>query len=279
MARAQGVYRFSPSCGRAALLPLLIALNIGVALPARAQDAADLLIRMDRLENENRRLNGAVEELRFQNHRLEDQLKRVQMDTDSRFRDLETGRGGNAARPSAPPPAGTPRPFTPPGDSKNTQEPSRNDAGRADPTRLEPADAARNPAPLPAAGGTPQSDFAHARALLERQEYEASGEAFADFMRKYPKDPRIAEATFWLGETYLRRTRNREAAEQFLVVSSKYSTSAKAPEAMLKLGIALRGLGATIEACETFEQVGKKYPTAAESIKAAVLREKTRAKC
>ncbi|HUN12598.1 MAG TPA: hypothetical protein PLE50_10080, partial [Rhabdaerophilum sp.] len=38
----------------------------GTLVPVRAQDAADILLRLDRLENENRQLNGQIEELRFQ---------------------------------------------------------------------------------------------------------------------------------------------------------------------------------------------------------------------
>ncbi|HRE20894.1 MAG TPA: YbgF trimerization domain-containing protein, partial [Rhabdaerophilum sp.] len=57
-----------------------------MAAPTHAQDAADILLRLDRLENENRRLNGQVEELMFQLRRTEDQLKRFQTDADTRFR-------------------------------------------------------------------------------------------------------------------------------------------------------------------------------------------------
>ena len=68
--------------------------------PAAAQDAAEIMLRLDRLEAENRRLTGQVDEMRFQIRRLEDQLKRFQTDADLRFRDLEQGRPG--ARPQAP---------------------------------------------------------------------------------------------------------------------------------------------------------------------------------
>lgn len=267
---------------------------------SRAQDAADLMLRIDRLEAENRRLTGQVEELRFKAQKLEDQFKRFQMDADSRFRELESGKGGASGGTSGGG-AATPRviPTTPPAGNR------RSDA--FDPNQPTPSPGA--PRPLggagPIAGGNPSldpgaprdltvaganptgagpgndagSNFTYARGLIERGEYENGEVAMRDFQKKYARDKRAAEATFWIGESYLRRTRYREAAENFLTVTTKHSGIAKAPEAMLKLGISLRGLGANAEACGTFDQVGKKYPNASGAIKSAVEREKARAKC
>ena len=84
-------------------LTLAVALFMG-AMPlvstATAQDAAEFMLRLDRLEAENRRLTGQVDELRFQQKRLEDQLKRFQTDADTRFRDLEGNRGGQRTAPN-----------------------------------------------------------------------------------------------------------------------------------------------------------------------------------
>jgi TolA-binding protein len=77
------------------------------ASPARSQDAAELLLRIDRLENLVRQLNGQVEQAQNQNRRLEEQMRRFQSDTDFRFRELAQGRGAApaAAAPAAQPPA------------------------------------------------------------------------------------------------------------------------------------------------------------------------------
>lgn len=292
----------------------------GTLAPARAQDAADILLRLDRLENENRQLNGQIEELRFQLRRTEDQLKRFQTDADSRFRDLEGGRG--SARPATPqPPAndgrgtsgrrsdafdpnangsvpGAPRqlgapgaPLTPPASGGVATPPGMPLPGGALPPGGRvvqgndigaPLDVTgrRPPQPdLTPAADNPQSTFAYAKGLFDRGDFEQSEGEFRRFLTSYPRDRRVAEATFWLGETYLRRTRYREAAEQFLNVTTKHSGASRAPEAMLKLGISLRGLGAHQEACGTFDQVTKKYPKASSAIHKAVEREKARAKC
>jgi tol-pal system protein YbgF len=89
------IFRFCAS----AMLPALL---VTTALPARAQDAAEMLLRIDRLENLVRQLNGQVEQASNQNRRLEEQVKRFQSDTDFRFREIEQGRGAARREPNAP---------------------------------------------------------------------------------------------------------------------------------------------------------------------------------
>jgi tol-pal system protein YbgF len=55
------------------------------------------ILRVDRLENQVRSLNGQVEQLQFQIKRMEDQLRKFQMDVDARFQD----NSGHGARPAA----------------------------------------------------------------------------------------------------------------------------------------------------------------------------------
>lgn len=271
--------------------------SFGVMIGAvQAQDAAELVLRLDRLEAENRRLTGQVEEMRFQVRRLDEQLKRQQTDSDLRFRDLEQGRPG--ARPPAASSTGvTPAPQNRTGRS-DSFDPAQTPAAPGAPRPLTPGagssadinaplDVTRNSrpplsaglSPPPAPTGDAKGDFDAARALIAQGDNEGAENAFRGFLRTHARDRRVPEATFFLGESYLNRTRYREAAEHYLTVTTKYSNASRAPEAMLKLGIALRGLGATQEACGTFQQVPVKYPKASAAIRAAVEREKVRAQC
>ncbi len=89
------------------------ALAAGAARPALAQDAAELLVRLSRLEQQIRQMSGQIEQLQFQNRKLEDELQRFRKDTDLRFEDA--GKGQPALRPSAsaPPAAAAPAPAAP----------------------------------------------------------------------------------------------------------------------------------------------------------------------
>jgi tol-pal system protein YbgF len=55
------------------------------------------ILRIDRMENQVRSLNGQVEQLQFQIKRLEDQLRKFQLDVDARFQD----GAARLARPAA----------------------------------------------------------------------------------------------------------------------------------------------------------------------------------
>lgn len=65
-------------------------------------DVAGLDVRVDRLEDQVRTLNGQIEQIQFAIRRLDDQLRKFQQDVDFRFQD--NARGRSPAR--APKPAG-----------------------------------------------------------------------------------------------------------------------------------------------------------------------------
>ncbi|MFO1150822.1 MAG: tol-pal system protein YbgF [Alsobacter sp.] len=75
--------------------------------PAAAQDAAELLVRVNRLENQVRALSGQIEQLQFQNKKLEDQLTRFQQDVEFRFQEMKGGARPSAGAAPAPTPAPT----------------------------------------------------------------------------------------------------------------------------------------------------------------------------
>lgn len=60
-------------------------------------DAASLLVRIDRLERELRSMTGQMEQMQFQNRRLEEQLQRFQQDIDMRLQDSGSGGGARSA--------------------------------------------------------------------------------------------------------------------------------------------------------------------------------------
>jgi len=75
------------------------ALALALAAPAAAQDAADAIVRLNRLENQMRQMAGQLEQLQFENRQLKDQLRKFQEDVEFRFQDLG-GRGGS--KPASP---------------------------------------------------------------------------------------------------------------------------------------------------------------------------------
>ena len=75
---------------------------VALAGPAWAQDAAELVVRLNRLENQSRQMAGQIEQLQFENRQLKEQARKFQEDVEFRFQD---GRPGarSAVAPSASP--------------------------------------------------------------------------------------------------------------------------------------------------------------------------------
>ncbi|HST95467.1 MAG TPA: tol-pal system protein YbgF [Microvirga sp.] len=315
-----------------------LALAANSVSPAAAQDAADAIVRLNRLESQFRQISGQMEQLQYENRQLKEQLRKFQEDVEFRFQE---GRGGS--RPSSP--TTTPsRPAQPPAQSAPAQPQRRSDLfdpseapdapgaprplGTTAPSAPLAADANR-PMPLPGgqlAGigdlieqdeqgdldgapmdggghdrmaalpqgamaerpgpsvaatsvGNPRSDFDAAYASFSQKQYDQAEMGFRRFLQSNPRDKLVPEATFWLGETYLQRSRYREAAEQFLNVSAEHPDTAKAPDALLRLGISLNGLGAKDRACAVFAELDRKYPQASAPVRQASDREQKRIKC
>jgi tol-pal system protein YbgF len=136
-------------------------------------------------------------------------------------------------------------------------------------------------APSIAATGTgnPRLDYDAAYAYILQRQYEQAEMGLRQFLQSHPRDRLVPDAIFWLGESYLQRSRPREAAEQFLRISTEHARSGKAPDAMFKLGVALNALGARDQACATFAELSRKYPDAPNSVRQGAEREAKRARC
>jgi tol-pal system protein YbgF len=306
------------------------------------QDSAGLLVRIDRLENQMRQINGQIEQLQFGSRRIEEQLRKFQEDVDFRFQD-GGARGTAPAAPSSRPlpkrtdlnedavePDAAPPQPAPAGASARAArrgdafDPSKEPTAPGAPRALGTAAALPNDAdaPLDLTGGrlsrgaatpgastspagkpTPAADpiaaltapgapgditappspakteFDAALGFYKQKQYENAEKGFAAFLQKNAKSKMAPDATYYLGETFYQRGRQREAAEQYLKISTQYANAPRAPEALLRLGQSLFALGAKEQACATYGEVNRKYPGASAAVKAGAEREAKRAQC
>jgi tol-pal system protein YbgF len=129
------------------------------------------------------------------------------------------------------------------------------------------------------AAGTPRETYDAALAAINGRQFEQAEMGFRQFLQSNPRDRLAPNAVYWLGESYFRRSRHKDAAEQYLKVTTEHAGAAIAPDAMLKLGISLNALGAREQACATYAQLGVKYPQASDNVRQGVAREQRRARC
>jgi tol-pal system protein YbgF len=179
------------------------------------------------------------------------------------------GQGGDATYAAVPPAAAPPAAGAPPPPTG---------AGLPPPPPRNPNATGGTLATLPPSA-TPRDEFDLAYGYVLHKDYALADQGFRAFLKKYPGDPRAADANYWLGESLFQRQKYRDAAELFLLVSRDHGTAAKAPDALLRLGQSLGQLGEKDAACGTLAEVGRKYPRAALSVKQAVEREQKRVHC
>jgi len=289
--------------------------NRGPAPPADVPggaegDPAQLVLRVNQLEEELRQANGRIEELENAEHRLEAELQKFRQDVEFQFGD----RSGSAPRdadiaeaPEAPPspgePAAAPRPkksdaFDPDADPNapgaprplGTTPPSAPLAREAQ-AAGQPLELGKAPPPAPPASGPmivgsgvamldqPREQFNAALQAFQAGQYPEAEAGFKAFLAANPSHRLSADAVFYIGETYLQRSRPREAAEQYLKVTTDYSKSGRAPESMVRLGQTLAALGNNEQACATLTEFGKRYPAASASVKKLAEHESAKDHC
>jgi tol-pal system protein YbgF len=287
-------------------------------IPGAAGDpnqTAELVLRVNQLEEELRRANGRIEELENAEHRLETELQKFRQDVEYRFGDRSEGappapdvaevpqspgepaaparprKSSDAFDPDADPNApGAPRPLgtTPPSAPLVREAPA---AAAGQPLELGKAPAPESSkGPPPPSGPTivgsgvamldqPREQFNAALQAFQAGQYPEAEAGFKAFLAANPSHRMSADAIFYIGETYLQRSRPREAAEQYLKVTTDYSKSSRAPESMVRLGQTLAALGNNEQACATLTEFGKRYPAASASVKKLAEHESAKDHC
>jgi tol-pal system protein YbgF len=276
---------------------------------------AELVLRVNQLEEELRQANGRIEELENAEHRLETELQKFRQDVEYRFGDRSEGappapdvaeapqspgepaaparprKSSDAFDPGADPNApGAPRPLgtTPPSAPLVREAPG---AAAGQPLELGKAPAPESSkGPPPPSGPTivgsgvamldqPREQFNAALQAFQAGQYPEAEAGFKAFLAANPSHRMSPDAIFYIGETYLQRSRPREAAEQYLKVTTDYSKSSRAPESMVRLGQTLAALGNNEQACATLTEFGKRYPAASASVKKLAEHESAKDHC
>ncbi|MDB5473550.1 MAG: hypothetical protein JWP99_853 [Devosia sp.] len=303
-------------------LALATVVVLGLALPAQAQlfqfpsneaapqaaqgDSAQLLVRIQQLEEQLRTINGQVEGLTFQLTQMQELLTRTTQAYEARLQAIEGGGTPSAGTtqlqqapaqvPSAPateiPPQGVqPLPgetefdptfddgSQPAGDMGSSADPlvGTGAAGGVDLSTGQPLDLG-----LPAADtGDADADaqFAAGADALASGDYAFAEDQFTQFLSLYPDNPMAPDAASLLGDALLHRAAYNEAADVLLKAYQASPDSPQAPELLLKLGVSMAGVGEREVACRTFAQVETSFGALRTEVSTRLAAEKTNAEC
>jgi tol-pal system protein YbgF len=255
-----------------------------------ATSAASTEVRLEGLEQQMRDLTGKVEEFSNQVSQLRQRLEQINSDNEVRGNiagDLPPQPGVAAAPPGryasqdAAPGAVVPGPgqaqplfgtLTPPGQRPVVAPPQPQTAlASAGPDRQAAADGA--------AGGTPAEQYNRAFGLVKQADYPNAEAALRAFIQAHPRDPLVASAQYWVGETLYARQKYPEAASAFADGYKHFPKGPKAPEELLKLGMALGHTNQKQNACVAFAELDHAFPNASPAVRKAAGEEKRRLAC
>lgn len=206
------------------------------------QALADLLTRIQHLQEDVQKLRGDLEVQGNDLNGLKQRQRDLYLDIDRRLQQLETSVA--AAAPAASPPPSAAPPSAPVGSGSTAM---------AAPVPDVPAATAASPE-------QEQAAYQKAFDLLKNGRYDDAVAAFRDMLTAYPSGKLLDNAQYWLGEAHFAARRFREAAEEFAKVINNYPQSPKVPDAMLKLGFSYYELGDWAKSRSSLEQLTARYP-------------------
>lgn len=221
--------------------------------------SGDVLVRLDRLEAEIRRLTGTVERLEFRQRRMAEDAARRFGDVEFRLTELEGGDvtalapqrplGGVGAAEDG----GTGAGRSEPGEASPDGRAAAGPSGQGAPGARELASTAPAGREMPDALGAGIEDVQQGR-------FEEGEARLAGFLEDNPDSALAPRAHYWLGQSHFVRGDFREAARVFLAGYNDAPSGDMASRNLLQLGVTLGRLGQTREACLTLREVRNRFP-------------------
>ena len=200
---------------------------------------AQLLDRVQTLEEQVRRLRGQLDEQSNTLRRSQESLAK-QVD-DMNFR---AGTSGGASTPSATPQPTPSRPAATPDNS-----------------------------PATTSKRTPEIALQDGNAALARRDYTAAESAAREVLTS-KNSPRSGDANFLLAQSLMGQRNFQGAAISYDDAYSRSKTGTRAPDALLGLANALTGLNDRNASCATLDKLRREFPSARGAVRetAATLR-------
>lgn len=216
--------------------------------------------RLDSLQQEVEQLRGAVEEREHQVEQMGQRQRELYLDADRRLSRLE--REGDGAMATSPPSSGLvagPAAAVP-----LAATPAQ--GGQPPPAVGTPvATMAAEMGPTPEQLKEEREAYQQAFELLKELRYEASTNAFIDFIKRYPESRYAHIAQYWVGEANYARRKFKDAIKDYRALLANYPTSPKLAEALLKIGYSYSELGNRSEATKALTELTSRYPGTTEA--------------
>jgi len=192
--------------------------------------------RLNGIEQTNKETVNKLEKLGYDLSVLQDEFKKMKLDTEQRFQESSATTASPASEEVA-----------------NEATASEDESATDTTSTTETA----GTAPTPLTNGKAEVMYEKAFSKIKDSDYVAAQEGFKQFIASYPESNLAPNAYYWLGETYYVAADYKSAAKSFARCFQKYPDSSKAPDSLFKLALSLAAMGNTKDACLSLDQLKK----------------------
>jgi TolA-binding protein len=237
--------------------------------PSSGSDlVAQLLSRVDALEEQVRQLRGRVDETQNQVQRQNAELaKRID---DAAFQSQNPQGGGGPPAPTAYPSGPT---AMPPQPSNLALIPPSTSLGGP------PAPPPQPPQPTGPVRRTPELALQEGNAALARRDYMTAEQSAREVLNGYRTSPRAYDAQFLLAQALMGQRQYSQAAIAYDDSYNRAKKGAHAPDALLGLANALIAINEKRAACDTLVKLRTEDPNPRPDIRDAMSASVQRAGC
>ncbi len=102
-------------------------------------------------------------------------------------------------------------------------------------------------------------------AKMSKADYAGARDSFTSFVSKNPKSPKVADAQFYIAESYFNEKWYEKAILEYQVVIAKYTKSPKRPAALYRQALSFEKIGDAANAKARFKDVVTVYPASPEA--------------
>ena len=229
---------------------------------------AQLLSRVDALEEQVRQLRGQIDQTQNQVQRQGADLSKRIDDMAFQTQNPQGGMPGAAPTPMQPPPPTVMSPSQ--GNLALLPPPSPPGAPLSSPAPGQP------PAPV---RRTPELALQEGNAALARRDYPAAEQAAREVLGGSRTSPRAYDAQFLLAEALMGQRQYSQAAIAYDDTYNRSRKGAHAPDALLGLANALTAINEKRAACDTLTKLRGEYPSVRPDIRDAATAATQRAGC
>ncbi|MEE4244563.1 MAG: tol-pal system protein YbgF [Kangiellaceae bacterium] len=209
---------------------------------SRGQLQADIMFKLNSLQEELQKLRGNSEEQGYQLKQVQDRQRDLYSDIERRLTKLQAlaaavdDAGINASGLSTN--ANTQVFTSPTGPSANAN------------TAVPPTSASQ---------GNELDQYNKVFAMVRNRQYPEAISGFTNFLQRYPNGKYAANAHYWLGQVYYVTSDFDSAEVQFKELVTRHADSLKAPDGMLKLGSIYEKKAMWQQAQQYYQQVFDNY--------------------